>query len=220
MPKGTPGRGQCTVVIDGVTCERRHAAKGLCATHYSQKQDGRPLRVPRKRAPKVVADCVAPNCTLRAHARGMCGGHYQQWKAGKPLGPFRTDGYRFDGTMKCVLPECDRSVLANEMCGAHYRRGKRYNFTVSGYLEFLASHPVCDICGSDEDLHIDHDHDCCNTPASHHPTCGRCTRGHLCGHCNRALGALRDDTERLRSAIAYLERWQRRVETRSEMRPA
>lgn len=58
---------------------------------------------------------------------------------------------------------------------------------------------VCDICKRPEvgetrkALNIDHDH-----------ATGR-IRGVLCGHCNRAIGLLRDDPRLLAAAIEYLK---------------
>lgn len=53
---------------------------------------------------------------------------------------------------------------------------------------------VCEICGSAEALRVDHCH-----------RQGR-LRGVLCHRCNTGLGMLGDDVERMRAAIAYLER--------------
>lgn len=54
----------------------------------------------------------------------------------------------------------------------------------------------CQICGIREDassqLHLDHSH-----------TTGA-FRGWLCGNCNRAIGCMQDDPERLRAAAEYL----------------
>jgi Recombination endonuclease VII len=44
-------------------------------------------------------------------------------------------------------------------------------------------------CTNGYRLHVDHDHKCCNT-RSRQATCGKCTRGLLCGVCNRRLGFL------------------------------
>lgn len=52
----------------------------------------------------------------------------------------------------------------------------------------------CEICGSIEDLKIDHDH------------ASGAIRGVLCHHCNVAIGHMRDSPERLRAAADYLEK--------------
>jgi hypothetical protein len=44
-------------------------------------------------------------------------------------------------------------------------------------------------------LSVDHNHET-----------GR-IRGLLCDHCNHAIGAMREDVERIKRAIAYLEKW-------------
>ena len=57
----------------------------------------------------------------------------------------------------------------------------------------------CDICGSEEKdvtgarLHIDHDHDTGEV------------RGLLCSNCNRGLGMLKDSSEIINKAVAYLK---------------
>lgn len=53
----------------------------------------------------------------------------------------------------------------------------------------------CEICGNNgSTLHIDHDHETGQL------------RGFICHHCNLALGHFQDDLERLRAAMAYLNR--------------
>lgn len=51
----------------------------------------------------------------------------------------------------------------------------------------------CGICGGEEPLCVDHDHD---TGA---------IRGLLCSRCNRAIGLLGDDLPSLTAAVTYLE---------------
>lgn len=58
----------------------------------------------------------------------------------------------------------------------------------------------CSICGSNERLHVDHDHSCCPGVRS----CGSCVRGVLCGTHNRAIGMFSDDVVLLQKAIDYL----------------
>lgn len=66
---------------------------------------------------------------------------------------------------------------------------RRYRYGTDG-TEFA---DVCVICGSVDDLHIDHDH------------VTNQVRGKLCGPCNRGLGLFKDDPQRLRSAADYME---------------
>lgn len=51
----------------------------------------------------------------------------------------------------------------------------------------------CEICGTDNNLCYDHNHD----TGSY--------RGTLCSHCNMALGLMKDDIKRLKTAAEYLE---------------
>lgn len=54
---------------------------------------------------------------------------------------------------------------------------------------------ICDVCGDNTtDIVFDHCHQ------------RGIFRGWLCNPCNRALGCVRDDPDRLRKLIAYLER--------------
>lgn len=52
----------------------------------------------------------------------------------------------------------------------------------------------------EKSIHIDHDHSCC----SGHQTCGTCIRGILCSGCNRALGFLNDDPEKIIKLFDYI----------------
>jgi hypothetical protein len=76
---------------------------------------------------------------------------------------------------------------------------KRYNLTPDEYQVLLVKqNGVCAICrrppwGKRNVLMVDHDHET-----------GK-VRGLLCSTCNVGLGALHDDAELLRVAIAYLE---------------
>lgn len=85
------------------------------------------------------------------------------------------------------------------------RRCRPHGLSLRDYERLLASQGgVCAICHGPETVltpsgvpryfAIDHDH-----------ATGR-VRGLLCVRCNRLLGVARDSTERLRAAIAYLER--------------
>jgi hypothetical protein len=82
----------------------------------------------------------------------------------------------------------------------------RYGITVEQFEELKRRQGgVCAICGQPEtlvrqgglcELTIDHDHETGQI------------RGLLCNNCNRAIGLLKDNTQVLRSAAAYLERFE------------
>lgn len=59
---------------------------------------------------------------------------------------------------------------------------------------------------------VDHDHSCC--PAQ--PTCGKCTRGIICGGCNTALGLAGDSVDVVATSIAYLNSGRRIERSESE----
>jgi hypothetical protein len=74
-----------------------------------------------------------------------------------------------------------------------------YGITPNQYEELLERQGgTCAICPRTADsqkrrLHVDHDH-----------STGK-VRGLLCDQCNRAVGLLGDDPDRLRKAAAYVE---------------
>ena len=93
---------------------------------------------------------------------------------------------------------------ANSRDPASKRNGRlksTYGITQDDYERMLSDQGrACAICGATHEnrrgkiLHVDHCH-----------RTGK-VRQLLCTACNTALGKMRDDTERLRSAIEYLER--------------
>lgn len=89
------------------------------------------------------------------------------------------------------------------------RQRRRHGMTQTEKRELLdAIGWICESCGTEfteaPQAHIDHDHACCPGVQS----CGRCIRGVLCGHCNRALGLLRDERATLEALIHYLDRYE------------
>lgn len=89
----------------------------------------------------------------------------------------------------------DRMRLRYQSIGSPARkrvRMQRYGLTDVQHDALMAV-TTCAICGSQEDMHIDHDHET------------GVVRGRICGLCNRGLGLFKDDPERLRAAAAYIE---------------
>lgn len=77
-------------------------------------------------------------------------------------------------------------------------RHRLYGITPEDYAaRFAAQDSRCAVCRTDtpggKGWHLDHDH---ATGA---------VRGILCHRCNLALGNFKDDPDRLRAALAYLE---------------
>ena len=62
----------------------------------------------------------------------------------------------------------------------------------------------CNVCGTTENLTIDHDHSCC--PGAVIESCGECVRGVLCRNCNAAEGLLKSDPSLVRALADYIER--------------
>jgi hypothetical protein len=89
-----------------------------------------------------------------------------------------------------------------------YHLNRKYKISSKKYVELLVQQKgVCAICGNPEtdtdengrvrEFHVDHDHDTGTV------------RGLLCGACNKGIGHMREDIERLKSAIRYIEYWNR-----------
>lgn len=100
----------------------------------------------------------------------------------------------------------DESNAARKAAGLRVSRVHQHGL---GDDEFraLVARGKCDACGSIEPGHkngwmLDHDHLCCPGAKG----CPNCIRGLLCHGCNTALGAIKDDANRLLDLYAYLYR--------------
>jgi hypothetical protein len=92
-----------------------------------------------------------------------------------------------------------------------YELKKRFKITVEEHQKlFESQNRKCAGCGSSDSgepsgiWHTDHDSSCCPTGSR---TCGQCIRGILCRWCNLTLGNAKDDVERMRGLIQYLEKY-------------
>lgn len=137
------------------------------------------------------------NIRRKSYRVGMCkecrSAHRKERGEHAKAQPARVKRYQSD-------PEYRRKLLS----GQHK---SRYGITLDEKDAMLAAQGgVCACCGTDEPKGrgwaTDHNHACCPGIRS----CGKCIRGVICSRCNMALGQFDDDPEKLRSAIAYLER--------------
>ena len=80
-----------------------------------------------------------------------------------------------------------------ETYGSKYHYKSRYGITEEEYNKCMATSVVCEVCGSDEDLCYDHDHDTGEF------------RGVLCRKHNMALGLLGDTLEGAYALYKYMK---------------
>lgn len=167
---------QCTAA----ECDKSPLARGLCQPHYDRaKRNGSlPPRIRAGYGEERV--CEVPACGIGVYALGRCRRHYDTARNGGLFGS------------QCAVPGCSAGVQSLKMCSRHSSRSRRYGLTPDE-LAVIDKLPGCQICGSDQRLHVDHDH---ATGA---------VRGVLCGACNTSLGLLQEDTARIRALADYLD---------------
>jgi len=114
-----------------------------------------------------------------------------------PIDPYRHGATKFCST-ECKKLEMGARWRAKS---PGYMRQYMYGLSEEMFQELLtAQDGACAICrstewpGKNNAPHVDH----CHTTGA--------VRGLLCGRCNVGLGQFKDDVQRLRAAIAYLER--------------
>ncbi|MFF0989564.1 endonuclease VII domain-containing protein [Kocuria nitroreducens] len=186
-------------VCQGPECTRDTGPIGLCKSHRAQQLRGEKLRPLRRTSLRKLPEGAS---SLRdGQGRKRCTGCLA-WKEVTAKN-FPKDRKQKDGLHpRCW--ECRRAARPPAI-QRRTRLEKVYGITHEQYHAMLdAQGGGCAICGrgpNGASLAIDHDHSCCPDAGS----CGECIRGLLCGSCNRGLGYLGDDAQRLRKATAYLE---------------
>ena len=168
-----PNREQCKE--DG--CHEPFLQRGWCSYHfYSWRRYGDPNAAKRLwKAPYPAHDGMK-----------WCTGCKQELD----ISLFSKDANRKDGLQRLCKP-CSRLAVQSTL----------YGLSADGIREKLAT--GCAVCGSMNDLEIDHDHNCCPGVKS----CGKCVRDALCGRHNRAEGMLRQRSEVV-ALLAYGDKWQ------------
>lgn len=191
--KRQPQESICSV--DG--CSRESHAFGLCHNHYREQRRRAKGAVAREPRPP---ECQLPSCTRKHYSLGYCSLHYSRQAATGDVREGTQPRALVRGREGCIVKSCSRPHWSNGVCRTHSTTHRTYGISPEQLAEML--NRPCEICGSVEDLSIDHDHDCCPTGSS----CGSCVRGTLCQKCNRGLGQFNDDQTLLTNAVEYLRR--------------
>lgn len=157
-------------------------------------------------ASKFAKDRYAPS-GLQANCNDCLSALYQERKAGLKSSPVTEK--------RC--PKCKQSLPADcfaaspnsgdglkawcRECSRLHQIERLYKIAPDRYRSMAKN--GCQICGSFDRLHVDHDHTCCPTVK----TCGQCVRGILCERHNQGLGFFQDDPESLVAGADYLKRY-------------
>ncbi|MEU1443250.1 endonuclease VII domain-containing protein [Streptomyces mirabilis] len=155
-----------------------HVARGLCKRHYNKAQwaGTLPVRQPRELDPSVhsISNVASDERTADC---AICG-----------------PGARIRRRRRRKYVEYSCLTAASSPEARRLRRVReQYGLSAERYLQAVdAQGGLCLICKERSDLVVDHCHES-----------GR-VRGLLCRTCNLAIGLLRDDPERARSAADYL----------------
>lgn len=189
-------------LMDG--CNSVPSSRGLCEPHYKiEHREGNLENWPRYVKSYADVLCLFPGCGRGAVAHDLCNAHYTQKRKGQPL-------TGISERKPCPNPRCSKKILVrSDMCKSCSRIRSTYGLSVEGLVSLMSNY-VCSNpgCGSVKNLHMDHDHSCCDKGSlklSYQRSCGKCVRGWLCSGCNTSLGLLQESPERIRGLLSYLE---------------
>lgn len=143
-----------------------------------------------------IPDCSLSGCRRMQEVGEYCGRHYERRVSGMSGDVVYSGG-------ECSIPGCAKeAMLSYPLCRYHKKFAGRYGMTPEHFTHVMVNLGECAICGETNDLHIDHDHSCCDKK---YGTCGLCNRGVLCRGCNFSLGGAKDNPQTLRALADYLE---------------
>lgn len=162
-----------------------------------------------------MKQCSVEGCgkTQKYLRRGYCSACYTRF-----IRSGTTDRKYMVGGKACSVENCNEITYARGWCRKHYHSEyfypeyikknkvyvrRTYKINKDKYSEMMSS--GCMVCGSTENLCIDHDHSCCPNRKS----CGECIRGVLCSKCNFAEGYLDGNVERVLALADYLIKYEK-----------
>lgn len=173
-------------------CDTSESSRGLCARCYRRESrngslSDHPSRISTKRHSLSDVDEASATATC-----SVCG-------------PTRIRVRKSRATHECMtVRNRNRNITPRNGGRAGWLR-RTYSITMEEYDRLKAQQgDACAICLTTDSgaraWHVDHDHACCPGRKS----CGECVRGLLCHRCNTGIGYLRDSTDSMERAIAYL----------------
>lgn len=174
-------------------------------------RNGETLRIQRGPATRV---CSVDTCDRRHYAKDYCRLHYDRVRAyGRVNSVREVLGIEQE---KQTYRTVDGKTFKGIVYSLEFRLKNKYGMTVEQWLEL--SKNGCNVCGAvvgngtDTNLHVDHDHACCDGKEK---TCGKCTRGVVCNRCNTSIGLyergkLRHDYFNREKIINYINKYNTR----------
>lgn len=137
--------------------------------------------------------CSFSKCENSIHSKGLCKGHYQQQYHGKELTELGSRGRRkIWGNIKCDVESCDAMAVSSGLCARCYGRLRNIDISRDDLIKLPGT---CEVCGSSERMHLDHDH-----------ITGK-ARGVLCHKCNIALGMIMENKTIATELIKYINKY-------------
>lgn len=142
----------CSVIEEGVPCEKPHASRMMCQSHYTRfMKYGDPLHSEKvvkyavdERCP-VIDDGVV--CGQQIAVKGYCQKHYLRFRK---WGDATVNKNKDRVRNICSLEGCERLVTSNGICAAHKRRLDRWGDPLGS----RPAHPTkCVISDCDESFH-------------------------------------------------------------------
>ena len=181
-------------------CNSKPLARTWCSKHYYRwKRNGDPLATTR--TPPIAEDATEKLCPRCSNVKPL--EQFGQRRNGKPKGYCESCESLYQADHAATEDGRDMRRMARSRWNEsnhEYFLQYRYGITTDDYEEMLAKQGGrCAICGTDAPggrnkvWSVDHCHSTNRV------------RGLLCHRCNMGLGYFKDDVERLRAAIAYLD---------------
>lgn len=203
---------ECRPVCVHPTCDKpTRGADNVCSSHRKMRSTHGELRPDTWAKAWICVVCgsdVAKGSGRRKHCSSACQALDSAHRGlrpksatcalcGEKFSLVGKSGSRIQRTDTKWCPSCGRE-------SSEVLRFKNYGVTPEMYDQAIRN--GCEICGVIVDtLHVDHDHKCCPSKSNGKTrTCGKCVRGFLCGPCNRGIGMMQDDADRLLAAARYL----------------